>query len=40
MERMLACNVDGITSDRPDVLRSLLERKGMALPPAAGAPPK
>jgi glycerophosphoryl diester phosphodiesterase len=39
MERMLACNVDGMISDRPDVLRALLERKGMALPPVAQEPP-
>jgi len=33
MERMLACNVDGMVSDRPDVLRALLEGKGLAVPP-------
>lgn len=29
MERMLAFKVDGMTTDRPDVLRALLERKGL-----------
>ena len=33
MEQMLAFNVDGMISDRPDVLRTVLERRGMALPP-------
>jgi glycerophosphoryl diester phosphodiesterase len=33
MERMLAFKVDGMTSDRPDVLRSLLERNGLPVPP-------
>jgi glycerophosphoryl diester phosphodiesterase len=33
MERMLGLNVDGMTTDRPDVLRVLLERKGLAVPP-------
>jgi glycerophosphoryl diester phosphodiesterase len=33
MERMLAFKVDGITTDRPDVLRSLLGRKGLPVPP-------
>jgi glycerophosphoryl diester phosphodiesterase len=33
MERLLAFNVDGMVSDRPDVLRALLERKGVSLPP-------
>jgi glycerophosphoryl diester phosphodiesterase len=35
MERMLACNVDGMITDRPDVLRALLERVGVAVPPPA-----
>jgi glycerophosphoryl diester phosphodiesterase len=34
MERMLTFNVDGMITDRPDVLRALLERVGVALPPA------
>ena len=33
MERLLACNVDGMVSDRPDVLRTLIERKGLPVPP-------
>jgi glycerophosphoryl diester phosphodiesterase len=33
MERLLAFNVDGMISDRPDVLRVLLERTGRAVPP-------
>jgi glycerophosphoryl diester phosphodiesterase len=33
MQRMLELGVDGITTDRPDVLRALLERKGLAVPP-------
>jgi glycerophosphoryl diester phosphodiesterase len=33
LERMLAFNVDGIISDRPDVARTLLERRGMPVPP-------
>jgi glycerophosphoryl diester phosphodiesterase len=33
MERLLAFNVDGMTSDRPDALRALLDRHGMVLPP-------
>jgi glycerophosphoryl diester phosphodiesterase len=39
MERLLALGVDGMTSDRPDVLRALLESKGLPVPPplAAGA---
>jgi hypothetical protein len=32
MERMLAFEVDGMTTDRPDVLRALLERKGLPIP--------
>ncbi|GAC1460566.1 MAG: glycerophosphodiester phosphodiesterase [Steroidobacteraceae bacterium] len=38
MERLLGFNVDGMVTDRPDVLRALLERKGMALPPRAPQP--
>jgi glycerophosphoryl diester phosphodiesterase len=33
MERLLELGVDGMTSDRPDVLRELLESKGLPLPP-------
>jgi glycerophosphoryl diester phosphodiesterase len=33
IERMLAFNVDGVISDRPDVVRELLKRRGMAVPP-------
>ncbi len=36
MEQMLAINVDGVISDRPDVLRALLERRGMAVPAPPG----
>jgi len=32
IERMLAFQVDGMVTDRPDVLRALLEKKGMAVP--------
>jgi len=34
MERMLSFSVDGMTTDRPDVLRALLERKGLRVPPS------
>ncbi len=30
---LLAFGVDGMVTDRPDVLRALLEKKGMAVPP-------
>jgi glycerophosphoryl diester phosphodiesterase len=33
MERLLAFNVDGMITDRPDVLRALLKHRGMAVPP-------
>jgi glycerophosphoryl diester phosphodiesterase len=33
IERMLTFNVDGMISDRPDVVRALLERRGIAVPP-------
>ncbi len=33
MERLLELGVDGMTSDRPDVLRELLESKGLPVPP-------
>jgi glycerophosphoryl diester phosphodiesterase len=32
MERLLASGVDGMVTDRPDVLRALLGERGMALP--------
>jgi glycerophosphoryl diester phosphodiesterase len=35
MERMLAFEVDGMITDRPDLLRALLEERGMAVPPRA-----
>jgi len=34
MERLLALGVDGITTDRPDILRRLLAAQGWPLPPA------
>jgi glycerophosphoryl diester phosphodiesterase len=37
MERLLAFDVDGMTSDRPDVLRALLEQRGLAVPPCSQA---
>jgi glycerophosphoryl diester phosphodiesterase len=33
MERLLAFDVDGMITDRPDVLRALLEKRGMAVAP-------
>jgi glycerophosphoryl diester phosphodiesterase len=33
MERLLEFNVDGMITDRPDVLRALLEQRGMSVPP-------
>jgi len=33
MERLLSFGIDGITTDRPDVLRELLESRGLAVPP-------
>jgi glycerophosphoryl diester phosphodiesterase len=33
MERLLAFNVDGMITDRPDLLRALLERRGLPVPP-------
>jgi len=32
MERLLAFEVDGMTTDRPDLLRALLERRGLPVP--------
>jgi glycerophosphoryl diester phosphodiesterase len=37
MERLLELGVDGMTSDRPDVLREFLEDRGLAVPPLPGA---
>lgn len=34
MERLLESGIDGMTTDRPDVLRELLESKGLPVPPA------
>jgi glycerophosphoryl diester phosphodiesterase len=34
MERMLSFSVDGMTTDRPDVLRAVLERRSFAVPPS------
>jgi glycerophosphoryl diester phosphodiesterase len=33
MERLLAFGIDGMTTDRPDVLRDFLESKGLPVPP-------
>lgn len=33
MERLLAFGIDGMTTDRPDVLRELLASKGLPVPP-------
>jgi glycerophosphoryl diester phosphodiesterase len=33
MERLIDWNVDGMTSDRPDVLRELLAERGLPVPP-------
>jgi glycerophosphoryl diester phosphodiesterase len=35
MERMLAFNVDGMISDRPDTLREVLKGHGLPVPPGA-----
>lgn len=35
MRRLLELNVEGMVTDRPDVLRALLEREGIAVPPRA-----
>lgn len=34
MERLIAWGVDGVITDYPDRLRAVMERRGMALPPA------
>jgi hypothetical protein len=33
MKRLLAFGVDGLSTDRPDLLCTLLEEKSMAVPP-------
>jgi len=33
MQRLLTCKVDGMVSDRPDLLRAFLERHAIPLPP-------
>jgi glycerophosphoryl diester phosphodiesterase len=33
MERLLELKIDGMTTDRPDVLRKLLEGRGLPVPP-------
>ena len=33
LERLLEIKVDGMVSDRPDLMRALLKRKGMTVPP-------
>lgn len=38
MERMLAFKVDGMISDRPDILRAVLADRGLPLPPATARP--
>ena len=38
MERLLAFNVDGMITDRPDVLRALLQERGLPVPPLPGEP--
>lgn len=37
MERLLDWGVDGIITDRPDRLRTLMQQRGMPLPPPVGA---
>jgi glycerophosphoryl diester phosphodiesterase len=37
--RMLDLKVDGIISDRPDLVREEMARRGMALPPAVPVTP-
>ena len=36
MERLLELGVDGMITDRPDVLRAVLEKRGRAVPPRPG----
>jgi glycerophosphoryl diester phosphodiesterase len=40
MERMIALRVDGIITDRPDLLRAVLEAKGIAVPSPMKLPAK
>jgi glycerophosphoryl diester phosphodiesterase len=40
MERLLALEVDGMITDRPDLLRALLERRGVPVPPLPGLLPE
>jgi len=35
MERLLDFGIDGLTTDRPDVLRELLQDRGLPVPPRA-----
>jgi glycerophosphoryl diester phosphodiesterase len=37
MQRLIGLGVDGIISDRPDLLRKVLQEQGMALPPERSA---
>lgn len=37
MERLIGWGVDGIITDRPDILRAVMAARGMALPPPAPA---
>jgi glycerophosphoryl diester phosphodiesterase len=39
IEKMLGMKVDGIISDRPDLVRAVMERRGMALPKATPVSP-
>ena len=40
MDRLVGWNVDGLITDYPDRLREVLQRRGIALPPAAPAAPR
>jgi glycerophosphoryl diester phosphodiesterase len=40
IERMLDLGVDGIVSDRPDLVREAMARRGMALPKGTPAMPQ
>jgi glycerophosphoryl diester phosphodiesterase len=37
--KLLDLGVDGIISDRPDVVRQVMGTRGLALPPAMSGPP-
>ena len=39
MARMIEFGVDGIISDRPDLLRQVVSEKGIALPPGTPVAP-